>query len=372
MQGLAPLYALLQCTGISTITCFKLADYLSCELSQIPSQPIANLLGAGLTRAQIAQLRADYTQPIERLYAWQAQANDIDRHIILCTDEHYPQTLLQVSDRPLLLFAEGNIELLACHQIAIVGARRASEIGKQQAHNFAQQLALRHWVITSGLAQGIDAQAHRGALSAQGGTIAVLGHGHQHMYPKHHCVLRDQILKAKGCVVSEFLPHQPPKPTNFPKRNRIISGLSMGTFVVEAQHKSGSLITANQALNENRTVFAMPGRIDDVNVSGCHALIKQGALLVDHVDDIDLYFTDLEKPNSCPISNNNNKYSQENLSHSDLLDSVGFEITAIDTIAAHSNLPLPQLLAKLLEYELRGKVAAVSGGYIKLRGDNYV
>ncbi len=285
MQGLAPLYALLQCTGISTITCFKLADYLSCELSQIPSQPISNLLSAGLTRAQIAQLRADYTQPIERLYAW---------------------------------------------------------------------------------------QAHRGALSAQGGTIAVLGHGHQHTYPKHHCVLRDQILKAKGCVVSEFLPHQPPKPTNFPKRNRIISGLSMGTFVVEAQHKSGSLITANQALNENRTVFAMPGRIDDVNVSGCHALIKQGALLVDHVDDIDLYFTDLEKPNSCPISNNNNKYSQENLSHSDLLDSVGFEITAIDTIAAHSNLPLPQLLAKLLEYELRGKVAAVSGGYIKLRGDNYV
>lgn len=227
MQGLAPLYALLQCTGISTITCFKLADYLSCELSQIPSQPIANLLSAGLTRAQIAQLRADYTQPIERLYAWQAQANDIDRHIILCTDEHYPQTLLQVSDRPLLLFAEGNIELLACHQIAIVGARRASEIGKQQAHNFAQQLALRHWVITSGLAQGIDAQAHRGALSAQGGTIAVLGHGHQHMYPKHHCLLRDQILKAKGCVVSEFLPHQPPKPTNFPKRNRIISGLSL-------------------------------------------------------------------------------------------------------------------------------------------------
>ena len=330
MQGLAPLYALLQCTGISTITCFKLADYLSCELSQIPSQPIANLLSAGLTRAQIAQLRADYTQPIARLYAWQAQANDIERHIILCTDEHYPQTLLQVSDRPLLLFAEGNIELLACHQIAIVGARRASEIGKQQAYNFAQQLALRHWVITSGLAQGIDAQAHRGALSAQGGTIAVLGHGHQHMYPKHHCVLRDQILKANGCVVSEFLPHQPPKPTHFPKRNRIISGLSMGTFVVEAQHKSGSLITANQALNENRTVFAMPGRIDDVNVSGCHALIKQGALLVDHVDDIDLYFTDLEKPNSCPISSKNNKYSQENLSHSDLLDSVGFEITAID------------------------------------------
>lgn len=372
MQGLAPLYALIQCSGISNVTFIQLAEHLSCELSEIPSQTDERLLSSGLTRAQIAQLHADYSRPVERLLQWQAQADKIARQIVLCTDKQYPFALMQMADRPLMLFVEGNVELLSCQQIAIVGARRATALGKQQAYNFAQQLAQRHWVITSGLAQGIDAQAHRGALHAKGGTIAVLGHGHQHMYPKHHGMLREEILAGKGCVVSEYFPNQPPKPLHFPRRNRIISGLSMGTFVVEAQHKSGSLITANQALHENRTVFAMPGRIDDLNVGGCHALIKEGALLVDHVDDIDGKFTELEKPRFCPISKSIDKYTQENLSHSDLLDSVGFEMTTIDTIAAHSNLPLPQLLAKLLEYELRGKVAAVSGGYIKLRGDNYV
>lgn len=365
-SGLAAIYALTQCPGIGTITANQLGEHTKCKLDELASLPPHTLQLAGLSLTQIKTLQADYSSAVQRLQNWVYQAHSsCPRCILTVTDPDYPPLLRQIPDHPLMLFVEGNKALLSSPQIAIVGARQASVNGKSQAHYFAKELALRNWVITSGLAQGIDAQAHRGALAGGGGTIAVLGHGLAHMYPKQHAELRHKIVLEGGCIISEYPPNQSAKPHFFPQRNRIISGLSMGTFVVEAKHKSGSLITAQQALCDNREVFALPGRIDDANAAGCNALIKQGAILVDQVDDIDGYRFSLEKPQLPPILNSSDKNTQENLSRSDLLDSVNYEITSIEHIAQHSSLPLPHLLARLLEYELSGKVAAVQGGYIK-------
>jgi DNA processing protein len=370
VEKLVAFYALIHCQGVSTNIVFKLTTHFQCDIADIPTLSKETLAAQGLSSAQIEQLKADYKIPIQRIMNWLNHDSDCPRQVIYCDDADYPQYLAHLHDRPLLLFVEGNISLLTLPQLAIVGARRATEHGKRYAFDFAKQLASHHWVITSGLAQGIDAQAHRGALAANGATVAVLGHGHEHMYPRHHAHLRQQILSQQGCIISEFFPDQPAQPKNFPRRNRIISGLGAGTLVVEAKRQSGSLITANQAVQENRLVFALPGRIDDENISGCLALIKEGAVLVQEIDDIESEMMELEKPRHHPIYFSTKNKTEENLSPSNLLDSVGYEITAIENIAAHSSLPLPQVLAQLLEFELSGKVAAVAGGYVKLRSDN--
>ncbi|CAI8192285.1 MAG: DNA processing protein DprA [Glaciecola sp. HTCC2999] len=370
MEKLVAFCALIYCQGVSISTAVQLTAHFKCELADIPALPASVLVAQGLSNTQIEQLKGDYQNHAQRIKKWLQDPCQFPRQILFCDEGDYPQYLSHLHDKPLLLFVEGNVALLNLPQIAIVGARQATQHGKEYAFDFAKQLATNQWVITSGLAQGIDAQAHRGALAASGGTVAVLGHGHEHMYPRHHANLRQEILTQHGCIVSEFFPHQSARPKNFPRRNRIISGLSTGTLVVEAKRKSGSLITANQALHENRTVFALPGRIDDPNISGCLALIKEGAVMVQCVDDIESEMIALEKPKHHPISHSSMNKTEEDLSPSNLLDSVGYETTAIEVIAAHSSLPLPKLLARLLEFELSGKVAAVAGGYIKLRSDN--
>lgn len=369
-EKLGAFCGLIYCQGLSNNVARQLAAHFECELDEIPNLPTTALKAKGLCDTQIEQLTDNYTHRVQSIQRWLHHPSEFSRQVLFCDEHAYPHYLNHLHDRPLLLFVEGNSALLNLPQLAIVGARQATEHGKRYAFDFAKQLASRYWVITSGLAQGIDAQAHRGALAANGATIAVLGHGHEHMYPRHHTHLRQQILTQHGCVISEFLPHQPAQPKNFPRRNRIISGLSAGTLVVEAKRQSGSLITANQAVNENRMVFALPGRIDDKNISGCLALIKEGAVMVQSSEDIDSEMMELEKPKHHPISPSSKNKTEEDLSPSDLLDSVGYETTAIEKIAAHSSLPLPQLLARLLEFELSGKVAAVAGGYVKLRSDN--
>jgi len=206
-------------------------------------------------------------------------------HQFLCLhDENYPLLLNKIHDAPILLFTKGNNNILNLPQLAIVGSRNPSITGQQNAYEFSQYLASGGLTITSGLAQGVDAKAHQGALK-QGKTIAVCATGLDIIYPKAHHRLAQDIIQ-RGCLVSEFLPGTTARREYFPRRNRLISGLSLGTLVVEASIKSGSLITARMALEQNREVFAIPGSIHNPLAKGCHYLIKHGAKLVENAQDI--------------------------------------------------------------------------------------
>ena len=209
-----------------------------------------------------------------------------DHHLISIQHHHYPDLLKQISDPPFLLYVQGNPEHLNHSKpIAIVGSRHPTRYGIETADKFATQLAQEHWSIHSGFALGIDAAAHQGALAAGGVTIAVLGNGIDYDYPKAHKHLRQQICQ-NGALISEFPLHTIPEPYHFPLRNRLISGMSHGVLVVEAGNKSGSLLTAKMALEQNRDVFAIPGLIHNPASRGCHWLIKQGAKLTESVADI--------------------------------------------------------------------------------------
>ncbi len=219
--------------------------------------------------------------------------NHAHDHVLHLNDPHYPKQLKQIADPPPFLFVRGNIHTLNQPQIAIVGSRKTSQTGHQIAEQFALALAQQGFYITSGLAHGIDASAHRGALQAgQGQTLAVMGTGVNLCYPAANQSLYRQIIDCGGAIISEFMPNTPAREYHFPRRNRIVSGLSLGVLVVEAALKSGSLITAQTALEQNRQVFAIPGHIYNEHSRGCHQLIRDGAMLVDEpqqiVDELDL------------------------------------------------------------------------------------
>lgn len=231
-------------------------------------------------------LAAQFEQAIRSL-------NHVQDHVLALDDLHYPRPLKQIADPPPFLFVRGNLLALSQPQIAIVGSRKPSQTGHQIAAQFAHALAQQGFVLTSGLAHGIDASVHQGALQAGNGqTIAVMGTGTNLCYPSANQALYQQIIAAGGAVVSEFMPNTPAREYHFPRRNRIVSGLSLGVLVVEAALKSGSLITAQTALEQNRQVFAIPGHIYNEQSRGCHQLIRDGALLVDDpqqiVDELDL------------------------------------------------------------------------------------
>lgn len=213
---------------------------------------------------------------------WQEKAGN---RLLWLGDEDYPPLLLEMDDPPRLLFCHGRKELLCEPQIAVVGSRQPSAAGKEDAYLFAHALASNGLTVTSGMAAGIDGAAHRGALEAFGNTVAVLGCGIDRIYPREHANLYARIA-ARGLLVSEYPPGTGPKPYQFPVRNRIISALSLGVLVVEASVDSGSLITAKLALEQNREVFAMPGSIHNPVAKGCHKLLREGAKLVESVEDI--------------------------------------------------------------------------------------
>ena len=276
-------------------------------------------------------------------------------------DTQYPECLKQIASPPLLLFCKGNLDLLSTPQIAMVGSRSATPNGLTTASQLAYDLVETGFTVTSGLALGIDGAAHKGALASKGHTIAVLGTGIDEVYPKRHRLLFEQIQKL-GLLISEFLPGVKPHASNFPRRNRIISGLSLGVVVVEAEIKSGSLITTKYALEQNREVFAVPGSISSPLSQGCHYLIKQGAKLIENMDDI------LEEvsifPKSCLYTN---REQEKNKDDDPILEQLGFEVTPVDVIAQRVKLPIEQILPRLLDLELEDKIARVIDGYIKLR-----
>jgi DNA processing protein len=311
------------------------------------------------------------TQPNWRLvdqdFAWLNASKK--RHLVALSDKAYPEALREIPGAPPLLLAEGNLSLLQTVQLAVVGSRNPTQYGKRLAQDFALALSQRGITVSSGLALGIDAAAHRGALAGSGHTIAVLGSGVDAIYPKSHQGLAEDILSAGGLILSEFPLGTSPLPWHFPKRNRIISGLSQGVLVVEATLGSGSLKTAEHALQQGREIFAIPGSIHSPLSRGCHALIQQGAKLVNEIDDI---FTELPNISMLDASivgdtpPDQGKVNQQTFEISPLLKYIDHECTSLDVLLQGTGLDIGRLSAGLLELELQGYIAGVPGGYIRV------
>ena len=352
--------------GVGPATLNKLIAKSHLSLVELCHLSGSVLQHMGFNPEQVKQIQQPDKAMLERVNLW--LCSHAENFVLTRDSSNYPALLKEISDPPILLFGRGNSALLTQPQLAMVGSRKPSASGMQNAKAFAHRLEQTGWVITSGLALGIDTCAHQGALHANGKTIAVLGTGADVVYPKRNQTLAKDILDNNGCIVSEFLPGTPAKAEHFPRRNRIISGLSHGTLVVEAAIKSGSLITARYALEQNREVFAVPGNIHNPSAEGCHYLIKQGAKLVESIADINEEFQTLSFVSPESLEKNNKKSDLENLASDKLLVSVDYEATSIDLVAERSGIPAVEVMAQLLEYELRGLVASVPGGYIKLGG----
>lgn len=293
---------------------------------------------------------------------------------ILDTDhENYPELLREIKRPPPILYVAGDPTLLSFPQIAVVGSRNPTPSGRGSAFDFSRELAAAGFVVTSGLALGVDSAAHQGALAAPGKTIAVLGTGIDQVYPQRNKQMADQIIQSGGALVSEFPLGTTALPANFPQRNRVISGLSYGTLVVEAAPRSGSLITARYAIQQNREIFAIPGSIHNPLAKGCHQLIREGAKLVDDARDIveelqgflklQWQQLDLDKVADEPQQSEIVATEEESI----ILGQLGYEATPIDEIAERTELPVGDVMACLLTLELKGLVANVGTGYMRLR-----
>jgi DNA processing protein len=291
--------------------------------------------------------------------AWLAAS---DARIVLATDPDYPPLLLQSPAAPAALYLQGSVAALSAPQLAMVGSRSPTPAGRATAREFAAWFARAGLTVTSGLAVGIDAASHEGALAGGGATVAVYATGLDRVYPAEHAALAQRI-RVRGALVSEFPPGTPPLRRHFPRRNRIIAGLSLGTLVVEAARYSGSLITARLALDAGREVFAIPGSIHSPLARGCHQLIKNGAKLVEEAGDVlsELRFyvskEELSKPERQP-----RQPPELDKEYEMLLDALGFEPATVDVLVARTHLPGESVASMLLILELEGRVAALPGG----------
>lgn len=282
-----------------------------------------------------------------------AWLEDSNNHIVTLADAGYPQALLNIDDPPLLLYVKGRLELLNRPALSIVGSRHATPQGIKNAEAFSESLSDAGFCIISGMAHGIDAAAHRGGLIGRGASLAVVGTGLDKVYPAANRELAHELAKS-GAIISEFPLGTPPVAYNFPRRNRIISGMSRGCLVVEASLQSGSLITARLAIEQGKDVFAIPGSIHSPQSKGCHALIKQGAKLVESARDVIEEFGELPLP-AAPATH-------EHETSPSLLDHLGYDPIDIDTLSQRCNLTVSQLSAMLLTLELEGRVCTLPGG----------
>lgn len=354
--------------GLGAATLAGLLQQFGAASAVLAASPAA-LRAAGLSSEQAQALREGDAAGVAADFDWLAQP---DRALLSIGDAGYPAALREIARPPPLLFCHGDPELLNLPQLAIVGARNATPQGLQNAQAFAAELAQRGLVISSGLALGIDGAAHRGALDATGHTIAVCGTGLDRVYPARHQKLAHDIA-ARGLLISEFPIGTPALPEHFPRRNRIISGLSMGVLVVEAARESGSLITARLALEQGREVFAIPGSIHNPQARGCHALIRQGGRLVETVDDVleelgPLLGTRLAALRAAPPASGAGSSAGFSPLAGQLLQALGDELLDADTLAARLEAPTAALQAALTELELGGQLAVTaSGRYQRLR-----
>ncbi|MEM1175761.1 MAG: DNA-processing protein DprA [Pseudomonadota bacterium] len=297
--------------------------------------------------------------------AWLQQSN---HHLLQTGEDAFPEMLASIPSPARRLFLAGDPLALALPAVAIVGSRNPTQGGARTAYEFARFLAGSGFTIVSGLAQGIDTQAHSGALDAGGRTVAFLGHGIDRVYPAANRELAHRIV-ASGALVSEFPLGTPPHKTHFPQRNRLISGLSLGTLVVEAARQSGSLITARLAGEQGREVFAIPGSIHNPMARGCHWLIRNGARLVETADDILEELAPLlghmaatEGVNATPVGSDPAPLSEVTGEQKTLLDIMGHDPVSLDELSELSGLTIDQLSSMLLILELEGRVEKLSGG----------
>jgi DNA processing protein len=307
-----------------------------------------------LVPAEIATAIVDggNAQSAQVALAWLAES---DNHIVTLADADYPQLLLQTADPPPLLYVKGRLDLLNRPALAIVGSRNASAQGADNATEFARALSAAGITVVSGLALGIDAAAHRGGLTGVGSSVALVGTGLDVVYPARNKTLAHE-LAAKGALVSEFALGTPPLAANFPRRNRLISGISLGCLVVEAALQSGSLITARFANEQGREVFALPGSIHSPLAKGCHALIKQGAKLVDDANDI---LDELKLPARAKPARESPALDGEEAS---LLDHLGHSPSALDVLCSRAQVGAAEAAGLLLKLELKGLVESLPGG----------
>ena len=322
------------------------------------------VVGAPLAEALATEPEALQAR-LRAAHDWLARGEG--RQVLTVGDPAYPPQLLQCDDPPLLLFVQGRVELLARRSLAIVGSRNASAAGADNARAFAEHLSRQGWAIVSGLALGIDGAAHEGGLRGAGSTIAVVGTGLDRVYPARHRELARRIAED-GVLVSEFAPGTPPLPENFPLRNRIIAGLSRGTLVVEAALQSGSLITARLAAEYGREVFAVPGSIHSPLSRGCHALIRQGAKLVESAGDL---LEELQGPACAPASADTAPTPTPTPApaarRDPVLDALGHDPVTLDELSARTGFSAQQLSGRLLELELEDQVARLPGGLYQRR-----
>lgn len=354
------------------------------QASQAALAEVAGPRQAAAVKAGPPQIDAQ----VAAVQRWLAAGSD--RHLLALGDAAYPQPLLESPDPPLLLYVQGDLAALGAASLAIVGSRKPTAQGLDHARRFAQAFAEAGLVVVSGLALGIDGAAHEGALEGGGRTIAVLGTGIDRLYPRRHAELAARVA-AQGALVSEFVPGTPPLAENFPQRNRIIAGLSLGTLVVEAALRSGSLITARLANEAGREVFALPGSIHAEQSRGCHALIRDGAHLVESAAEI---LDELRRPSALlqpprprlraergAAAGPGDKVDEvdkvdraaeigaaDDTRADPLLRAIGHDPISLDSLQARTGWPTPQLLAHLLELELRGQLVRLPGGLLQRRG----
>ena len=311
-------------------------------------------LGAFLTPAVITALDSDaVARAVAQALDWAAQPG---HSVITLADETYPPLLLEIPDPPAVLYARGRTELLASPALAIVGSRNATQQGEANAEALGKALSAAGLTIVSGLALGIDAAAHRGGLAGTGSTIAVLGTGIDVVYPSRNAALATEIA-GRGLLVSEFPLGTAPAAQNFPRRNRLISGLARGCLVVEAALASGSLITARAAAEQGREVFAIPGSIHSPLAKGCHALIKSGAKLVESAEDVLAELSGF-RPSGYASTTRAAPETQD----AGLLRHMGHDPVDVDSLCSRAGMSAEQVSSELLRLELDGRVAALPGG----------
>lgn len=329
----------------------------------IVAAPRSELGSLGISRAVAANLAHPDEALIDTAMAWLEQ--DPAHHLIPIGSTNYPVLLGEIQDPPVVLFVKGQKTILCEPQLAIVGSRNPSPSGRENAFEFAKYLANCGLSITSGLALGVDGRAHQGALSASAPTVAVCGAGLDRIYPPQHTALAEAIA-ANGVLVSEFYPGTPPRRENFPRRNRLISGLSMGVLVVEAGLRSGSLITARLAAEQGREVFAIPGSIHNPLARGCHMLIRSGAKLVEGASDILAELGPLagvvhNDPGS-PVQPTSPAHPDLDDEYLKLLAACGYEPVTVDDLVERTRLTTAEVSSMLLILELQGFLESGAGG----------
>lgn len=360
-RQLAYWLALLRTPSLGDRLAHKLIEHTG-SVEAIFHLSVESLTACGLKPKAIQSIQVPDRDRIKADLSWLKHP---DKHLITFDDPAYPSLLKQISDPPLALFVQGKPELLNNLQIAVVGSRRPSPDGCRLAGEFGLQLADSGITVTSGLAKGIDTCAHRQTMAIPGRSVAVLGSGLDRIYPASNKMLAESIA-ASGALVSEYPLGYRPMPGNFPARNRIISGLSLGVLVVEAAAKSGSLITARHALGQGREVFAIPGSVRNPMAQGCHALIRDGAKLVETINDIFEEVGALAHfVQESAIKSNNQPDLTKGLDAEAklLLDNIGYQPVSVDELVEVTSLPVNILLTELLKLEMANLIESGPGGH---------